>query len=156
MHISGPFLSHRCLLLVAVLTLPGCGQNDPIQPVSGIVTVSGKPAENLYVYFSPEPTEGEINAGPASVGFTDEHGRFTLRTNVGAYRSGARVGKHSVSIYGVESLGDFTFWTPPPRPPGAPPPDDLLPKPSVLLERDDQPMSFLVPPNGTSEANFEL
>jgi hypothetical protein len=87
----------RLLLLgLAVLLALGCGGSKKIVPVSGKVTVDGKPMADLTVTFSPEAEPGSIEGGISSTGKTNADGEYTLTTSDG--RKGAQVGKHRVSI----------------------------------------------------------
>jgi hypothetical protein len=80
--------------LVAAL---GCGQ-EPYQvaPVSGRVTLNGKPLPNAFVHFGPVGTQ-ERNPGPTAQGKTDAEGRYTLRLDI-SDRAGAVVGQSRVYI----------------------------------------------------------
>lgn len=91
------------LIAVAVL-LVGCSQeNANFAPVSGTVTVKGKPQPNLIVSFLPV-TQGE-EAGIASSGLTDEQGHFTLKTTGEDGIEGAMIGPHQVRIRNRIVLG---------------------------------------------------
>jgi len=79
------------LLLAAV----GCG-GPGFAPVSGKVTLNGKALPKAKVVFAPIPTSG-IEAGPASIGETNDQGEYTL-TVQGKNVPGALVGQHRVSI----------------------------------------------------------
>ena len=73
----------------------GCGSGK-FAPVSGTVTMNGKPLAGALVIFSPIAKEGSIDAGPGSSGKTNDKGEYTLTSDTG--RTGALVGKHRVSI----------------------------------------------------------
>jgi hypothetical protein len=68
-------------------------------PVSGQVTIDGKPLTTGVVRFAPE-------GGRASQGAIDKQGRFTL----GSYEAadGALLGSHRVMIVAREQLTDTT------------------------------------------------
>jgi hypothetical protein len=74
------------------LAVAGCGRGPALAPVSGTVTMNGKPLARVRVEFWPE--EGS----PRSTGSTDEAGRFTLTTD-GTAKPGAVVGRHKVVLY---------------------------------------------------------
>src|SRR6185369_10317424 len=76
-----------------LLTLAGCGSGQ-FAPVSGTVTLDGKPLANAAVNFQPVESK---DSGLASAGKTDASGRYSLRV-VMNNASGAVVGKHRVSI----------------------------------------------------------
>src|SRR5262245_61776724 len=86
---------------VAALAAPGCS-SEPFQvaPVSGQVTLDGKPLAHAHVNFKPIAAD-TLNPGPGSYGQTDDRGQYTL-TVVGLSRGGAVVGKHRVMITAPE------------------------------------------------------
>jgi hypothetical protein len=84
--------------LLALPILTGCGKGGlHLAPVSGFVSVDGKPVADVGVMFSPLDSK----AGPPAVGTTDDSGRFTLVT---ANREGAVVGEHRVAISKDENI----------------------------------------------------
>ena len=85
----------RLLLGFALVLGLGCGSGK-FAPVSGTVTMNGKPLAGALVIFSPIAKEGSIDAGPGSSGKTNEKGEYTLTSDTG--RTGALVGKHRVSV----------------------------------------------------------
>jgi hypothetical protein len=74
----------------------GCGERRSAAPVSGTVTVSGKPLEGIRVSFQP------VGPGLGSAGTTDAAGNFTLRF-VDNDLPGAQLGQHKVTFYDVAS-----------------------------------------------------
>jgi hypothetical protein len=134
------------LSLIALLPLLGGCSSEPYQvaPVSGRVTLNGKPLAKASVTFAPVPTKGSDEPGPSSAAITDSDGRFTLKT-IGKDKAGAVVGKHLVRI---ALLGD------------TPAPADDRP----IQERGQLPMKynakteleFDVPAGGTDAADFPL
>src|SRR4051812_24784983 len=82
------------LMLGAVV---GCGgEGSKYVPVSGVVTINGKPHAKAIVVFQPEGGAGNVAPGRRSSGITDDQGRFTLKTDDG--HNGALVGSHAVKI----------------------------------------------------------
>ena len=78
--------------LVAAVSTAGCGsgvERPPLVPTSGVVTMGGKPVENVSVTFHPE-------SGRSANGVTDAEGKFRLTTF--DTNDGAQVGKHKVSL----------------------------------------------------------
>ncbi|HJZ58381.1 MAG TPA: DUF4198 domain-containing protein [Gemmataceae bacterium] len=131
-------------LLVAAL---GCGGGPyKVAPVSGTVTLDGKPLANAWVTFMPVGTKDNPDPGPTAAGKTDAQGKFTLAIEPG--RPGAVVGKHKVAINsagGDEKGGD--------RDAGGPRgPREKLPD----VYNYKTTLTFDVPPEGTETANFEL
>jgi hypothetical protein len=136
----------RLMLGLALALALGCGSRK-IAPVSGRVTLNGKPVANALVAFNPIPKEGTSEAGPGSVGTTNENGEFTLMVSPG--RKGAQVGRHRVAISAMN--------------PQAGESDARLPRgrrplvntiPSRYNEKSE--LTFEVPPGGTDQANFPL
>jgi hypothetical protein len=61
-----------------------------VAPVSGVVTLDGKPLDRASVVFKPEA------GGRPSFGVTDEQGRFTLAYSMD--EDGAEVGSATVTV----------------------------------------------------------
>ena len=83
------------LLLLA--TVAGGYQRGPtwnLAPVEGTVSKDGHPLANIQVVFLTDVEAG--TQGPRASGFTDEAGRYRLRTDNGS--DGAVVGKHRVCL----------------------------------------------------------
>ncbi|WP_237564929.1 Ig-like domain-containing protein [Blastopirellula marina] len=83
------------VMLFAILTISlgaGCLGRDASHPdlaeVTGVVTVNGKPVQNVAVVFNPEA------GGHASRGTTDAEGKFQLKYSGSA--AGATLGRHDV------------------------------------------------------------
>jgi hypothetical protein len=77
--------------------LAGCGSKVEMAPVSGTVTMNGKPVGNVLAIFHPEPEPGSIEAPTRpAMATADGQGRFELSTKVKG--DGAAVGKHKVSV----------------------------------------------------------
>lgn len=97
-RICGP--THVLMLLMAgglAALGGGCsGDSTPTAPVSGKVTLDGKPLANISVLFQPA---GGANRDPGagSVGITDAQGMFTLKIS-GSGKLGAVVGLHAVTL----------------------------------------------------------
>jgi hypothetical protein len=84
-----------------VLLASGCSGAAPIVPVSGRVTLDGRPLRKALIQFMPVARPNSIEApGPGSTGVTDDDGRYTL-TTIGSSAKGAVVGDHIVAIYTV-------------------------------------------------------
>ena len=143
----------RCLLPAACCLLPaacclllsGCGGDSlEVAPVSGKVTLDGRPIANVRIFFQPTADGAEtFDVGPGSYGKTDAEGRFTLQL-VGEDRPGAVPGKHGVRMTTVQEEGI---------------PDDASagPSESVLPPAcRDGSLQFEVPPSGTEQADFDL
>jgi len=131
-----------CLIIPALLAL-GCGQTGKLAPVSGVVTLDGKPLANALVSFQPVASQGTTTAGFGSYGTTDATGKYALRTS-DADAPGAVVGSHRVEINLKVESDD--------RDPRTRPPAKTLP---AKYNRNTE-LQFKVEPGGTSAANFDL
>src|SRR5262245_2487482 len=135
----------RTYLIVApaVLTLGGCGGGGGgLAPVSGVVTLNGKPTAEIAVTFQPVAESSTKNPPPSSFGVTDKDGRYSLMVLDGNQK-GASVGKNQVRICAY-AVGDSD--------------DPNRPKAKVKIPSRyyDEPTEFDVPPKGTSSADFKL
>ena len=91
------------LLLVA---LQGCG-GRAYAPVSGTVTMDGKPVAGANVNFNPIAEPGSKDAGESGGAKTNEKGEYSLQTYTQkGIKDGAQVGKHKVFITLQKSKGE--------------------------------------------------
>lgn len=85
------------------LLLTGCGGEAPV-PVTGKVTLDGKPVAGASITFTPvDRKEGEV-----AVGGTDESGMYSLNLLKGEVKDGAWPGAYKVSISKEELVGGKT------------------------------------------------
>jgi hypothetical protein len=153
-------IAHAPTALVGVVLAAafGCGDGGPkTAEVSGVVTINGKPYGKAVVSFQPVGTKDNPNPGRGSSAYTDENGRFTLRTEDG--KSGAVVGKHRVRI--MTKGNDVQGYDPsvgsPDGDPNAPAAgkgketDPILPEWNANSTKE-----FEVPGGGTKDANFDI
>jgi len=104
-------ITMNALGLFLIGSLLGCGSSYSLVPVSGTVTVDGKPESGIKLYFSPMAVENNVDSGPHSTGITDESGGFVLENRYGD--AGAVVGKHRVVLsYADPSAARKTLTTP--------------------------------------------
>ena len=107
------FVTVRAWLLPTLLALgamAGCkkGPSMPTQyPVTGTVTLDGKPLSAAGIMFLPR---GETR-GTGAFGVTDEQGKYTLKTDYGG--PGAPQGEYAVTISRVANR-DGTPYVPKP------------------------------------------
>ena len=137
----------RCTLALAAVLVFGCGSGK-YAPVSGKITLNGKPLAGAIVSFQPIAKEGSIEAGIGSAGTTDENGAYSLKVATG--ENGACVGKHRVMIsqHAIDDTEDDA------RPKGGGPRQvDKIPS----RYRDAKTeLTFDVPSGGTDKADFDL
>lgn len=82
------------LAALAATLFAGCGEETlSLAPVSGKVTLDGKPVPSGVVIFSPDADQG--TTGPNGSGHLNRDGTFRIRT---AQRDGAVPGQHRVRI----------------------------------------------------------
>jgi hypothetical protein len=140
------------LVLCAAATVAGgCGRGGPTYaPVSGTVTLDGKPYGDAVVVFLPKATSDNPNPGRSSAGETDGKGHFVLKTD--DLKNGAVIGKHLVRI---STRGPVMQFDPATGSPDNAPPTvkrDLIPAEwNTMSEKE-----FEVPPGGTDKVNFDI
>src|SRR5262245_50285588 len=84
----------------------GCSNQNKLIPVSGQVTMNGKPLGNVRVDFHPDPDKGTRGSG--SSGTTDAEGNFTLTfapNQPGAIAGHHRVILEDLDVYGTVFVG---------------------------------------------------
>jgi hypothetical protein len=136
----------RLLLGLALVAALGCGGKG-FAPVSGTVTLDGKALAGATVSFQPIAPAGSVEAGPGSVGKTNDKGEYTLTGDRG--QKGAIAGKHRVTITCLQQqVGDGDAR--PPR--GGWPLADKVP----ARYNTNSQETFDVPSGGTDKANFAL
>ena len=143
-------LSHL-MLCALIVVASGCGGGGPkYAPVSGVVTLDGKPFNDGVVVFLPKATSENPNPGRSSAGETDAQGHFVLKTD--DLKNGAVIGKHLVKI---STRGPVMQFDPATGSPDSAPPNvkrDLIPAEwNTMSEKE-----FEVPPGGTDKANFDI
>jgi hypothetical protein len=136
----------RLLLGFALLLGLGCGSGK-FAPISGTVTMNGKPLAGATVMFSPIAKEGTIDAGPGSGGKTNEKGEYTLTSVKG--HNGALVGKHRVSI-SLMNQGTGESESDDRRRPGQ------LRNQVPVRYNGKTELTYEVPAGGTDKADFAL
>ncbi len=138
----------RLLLGLIMVLACGCGPRKFV-PVSGKVTLNGRPLANATVAFQPIGGENPLETGAGSAGRTNDNGEYTLITTKGD--KGAVVGKHQVLISAPETYDEEDEQrSRRARRPTA----DKIPSRYGLKGRDA--ITFVVPPEGTDQANFAL
>jgi hypothetical protein len=139
------FLAAGALLAAVV----GCG-GPKFAPVSGVVSLDGKPYDKAVVSFQPIGTSNNPNPGRGSSAYTDANGRFVL---VSDDNKGAVVGKHLVRIMtrGNDVVGASPEGGTPDDAPVRTNVDPIPPEWNALSK-----VEFEVPAGGTDKANFDI
>jgi hypothetical protein len=146
MHLAlGAFLA-----AIMITAAAGCGSGAKFAPVSGVVTLNGKPYGKGIVVFQPMATSDNPNPGRGSSAYTDANGRYTLKSD--GTQDGAVIGKHTVRIMSRDNVTEEVQTEP--SPDNAPPPKMADPIPPEWNEQSDK--EFEVPPSGTDQANFDI
>jgi hypothetical protein len=142
-----------CAAALWLAAMTGCDAGPNYVPVSGVVTLDGKPYPDAVVLFMPRAAEPGQDPGRGSSAYTDANGRFQLKTMDGD--EGAVVGKHTVQI---SSKGDYVLPIDPET--GS---SDTLPAGAAKAKVDPIPRDWInpgkdfeVPPGGTDKANFDI
>ena len=141
-------------LAAGLIGIAGCGGGPRFAPVSGIVTLDGKPYDDAVVVFQPVAVAGSLNPGMGSSAYTDSNGRFQLKC-MDAKNNGAVVGKHIVSIMtkGNNVVGqDIGTGSPDGEATPAKRIVNLIP----AEWNSDSKKEFDVPSGGTDKANFDI
>lgn len=128
----------------AGLLLSGCGSGSDYElaPVSGRVTLDGRPVSGARVSFEPVGTGSELDLGPGSFAKTDGEGRYTLETV--DRHPGALVGEHRVRISTFEMARDMSK-------------SHTVREEQVPAQYNSQSdLTFDVPSKGTDAADFKL
>ena len=139
-----------CALLLTASVI-GCGGSGPkYVPVSGTVTLDGKPYGDAVVVFLPKASAEHPEPGRSSAGETDASGHFALKTD--ELKNGAVIGKHLVKI---STRGPVVQVDPAVGSPDSAPANikrDLVPAEWNTLSDKE----FEVPSAGTDKANFDI
>jgi hypothetical protein len=125
-----------------LIFLSACSAGVKTAPVSGIVTLDGKPLANAHVAFQPTATTGK-SAGMGSAGVTDQNGAYMLRLS-DSDQPGAVIGNHRVEINLKQEADD--------RDPKLRPPSKALPP----QYNRQSTLEFNVESGGSAAANFDL
>ena len=136
----------RSLLGLVLVFVSGCG-SEKLAPVSGTVTLDGKPLAGATVSFQPTAEREGIEAPLGSTGKTNDKGEYTLQTITG--KPGAVVGKHKVAISRhAQQVGDSDARAPR----GGWPLKDQVP----TQYNEQTTLTYDVPAGGSDKADFAL
>ena len=87
-----------CSMCLCLTFLTGCADKKDVAPVSGKVTLGGKPVPNASVAFYPS------EQGSPSVGTTREDGTFELKITGTQNLIGAKIGNHKVTVSAFKEI----------------------------------------------------
>jgi len=140
-----------CLLIVAAFSamVGRLRQRAKFVPVSGVISLDGKPYGQAAISFQPIGSAENPNPGRGSSAYTDDNGKFVL---ISDEHDGAVVGKHLVRITtrGRKLEGD----------PGVGSADGaqvMRPVEPIPAEwHSESQKEFEVPPGGTDKADFQI
>lgn len=131
-------------LALSVTMVTGCGSGGtPIVPVSGVITLDGKPLANAHVGFEPQAKPGATVAGPGAYGTTNDDGRYELTA----------LNKEIGAVVGMNRVTIQTF-----KAEKGPNDEMIVTRKELLPDRYHSPseLTFNVPKGGTENANFDL
>jgi len=132
--------------LLAV-TLSGCG-GAKLAPVSGTVTLDGKPVDGVRVIFEPIVGESDVTDAEyhTSFGITNEQGQFAMQTQMGdTLKPGAVIGNSSVRFVCIKRANFMNKGLA----------DSRAVHDLPALARD-KTMRFTIKASGSTAANFDL
>ena len=134
------------ILSFLLMALAGCGgASYQVVPVSGKITLNGKPLAKAHVTFAPIGGLDK-DTGPPAHGTTDAEGKFTLVLG-STGKPGAPTGKSKVYI---STAGDASAGEQPDA--GGKRTKELVP----VRYNISTDLVFEVPSGGTNKADFEL
>ena len=135
---------HRLATIILFAVVCGCSQTPyDVAEVSGRVTLDGQPLGDAVVMFQPTTSRaGQTALGPGSHGTTDTEGRYALRL-IDPDREGAVVATHRVTITTAREVNPDSES------------GEMTPEKVPARYRDGS-LTFDVPADGTSRADFEL
>jgi hypothetical protein len=131
------------VLVLASAAVAGCSDSN-LAPVSGRVTLDGKPLAGATVNFQPD-VPGKAYPGLGSMAVTGDDGAYTLAV-VGQKTNGAVIGPHKVYI--SKAVAATAGQNP----------DEERPTTEKVPSRYNgkSTLSFEVPSAGTQAADFDL
>ncbi|MCG8583430.1 MAG: DUF4198 domain-containing protein [Pirellulales bacterium] len=126
--------------LHALVAITGCGSGVDTAPVSGRVTLNGKPLSGAYITCEPISATADAQS-IGSYAETDAEGRFTLRL-VNTDQPGAMIGPHIVRITTARAVH--------------PEREDSPISQELATAQYRQGVEFTVPEDGTDAATFAM
>ncbi len=137
--------------IACLLCVPGCGESGPrMEPVSGSVTLKGKPIEGVNVYF--------VHDQQVSNGKTNSEGHYDLSQGAVAGENKVYFSKIEGGTFGDDDDGMAEFELEAAKASGggrnAKGPKQIIP--AEYSNAANPKLSFTVPSGGSTSADFEL
>jgi len=128
--------------LLVISMLLGCGSKYEVVPVSGRITLDGKPLANASIFTQPTNRDTKT-PGPGSGGLTDENGEFELEFQT-EDKKGAIPGDTRITIIENAEQKESNDDT------------GVAFKRKVPEEYRDGKVNYTIPEEGTDAMNFDL
>jgi len=144
-----------CLACGLFTLISGCGKSGPppIYPVSGQVTLKGKPVQDLRVHFIS--TDDRPDRFVMGVGQTDANGAFTVVES--AWGQGLPAGSYIVSFsYMVNSAGKSALGSGKDEGGGGATVTESIMPPYDYRPKSDSPERFTVSAGGNNIYKFDV
>ncbi|MDR2757637.1 MAG: hypothetical protein LBC20_18255 [Planctomycetaceae bacterium] len=125
-------------LVCCAIFVSGCSKGDPVAPVSGTVTLQGKPIADCSITFQPTAKNPIV----AAFGLTDVNGKFSLETIESPKRKGAVAGEYQVKFFWRDPDFDETKSKPAPY--------------QIPVKYQQEGITFIVPNEGKTDVVFDL
>jgi len=88
-------------VLIIPFFIVGCAEKRDLVPVTGTVTMDGKPLQSVNIEFWPD-----ASLGMRSFGKTNENGEFELETDDRKFK-GAAPGRHQIALRDTWYMRDY-------------------------------------------------
>ncbi len=148
----------RAWLAFVVFAAVGCDAGPKLAPVSGKVTLDGKPLAGATVSYYPI-TDKPRELAPLSSGKTNAKGEYSLET-VLKIQPGAVVGRHRVSVTMLAEVplvaGGPDEGDAPAKVIGPGAPTTVKDKVPPKYQGENSELTMEIPPGGKADADFAL
>ncbi len=84
------------VVFLSLITIVGCGTEQPLGNVNGKVTLNGEPVDQVHVQFIPDPFSQV--PGKMAWAVTDADGRYEMEYGDSTGKKGAAVGLNKVTL----------------------------------------------------------
>lgn len=130
------------------LVMIGCSRGPSLAPVSGTVTLGGKPVDGIRVTFEPIVGESDVTDEKyyTSFGITDEAGHYDMQTEVrDKLKAGAVIGNSAARFVCTKRENFMNKGL-----------EDSRAVHDLPKSARDKSMRYTVEKSGSTEANFNL